>query len=187
MGLKKEFTEREVKRMRNLISGKTQEKTVVGIGYQKKKEYYNEGDVWEENGKTWTIKNGIKQRDSELSNLKKELLTPVFCPNCEKVMNKRNDKTFFKTHKMCFDCVVEFEHNLRKEGKWEDYQKKIKNNELDRMIEDFKSFIEEKRNEKSNSHVSQDGDVERWVGKIDQDRVDDYIKETVDFLENLKQ
>ena len=29
------------------------------IGYNKKNEDYKEGDVWTENKKTWTIKNGI--------------------------------------------------------------------------------------------------------------------------------
>jgi len=187
MGLKKEFTEREVQRMRNLIKGDHHKRTISGVGYSKKHEDYKEGDVWEEDGRKWTIKEGIKQNITKLDEAKKIAIQPLFCPNCNKVMKKKNDKIFYRLHKKCFDCVVDFEHNLKKEGKWEDYQKKIKNQEIDSMIEDFQDFMKEKRYEQSNSYVTEAGDVERWVGSINQEKVDKYIKETVEYLENLKQ
>ena len=187
MGLKKQFSENDIKRMRNIISGKNNDKTTDYVGYSKKSEFHKEGDVWEDGDKTWTIKDGVKQSISSLEHLRNEIVTPLFCPNCKKIMNKRNDKTFYKTHRICFDCVVEMEHNIRKEGRWEEYQKDIKNSEIDRHIEEFKTFIEEQRNKSGKDFVTEDGDVERWIGKIDQERVDDYVKETVDFLENLKQ
>ena len=58
--LKKEFKKKDVTRMRNLITGKSGEKTQVLTGYEKKNESYKEGDIWEESGRNWTIKNGIK-------------------------------------------------------------------------------------------------------------------------------
>jgi hypothetical protein len=187
MALKKEFSKRDVQRMRNLIQGKHGDATISSVGYRKKEEVHEEGDVWEEDGRQWTIKNGIKQNISKIGDLKESVVTPYFCPSCNKIMNKRNDKVFYKSHRMCFNCVVEFEHKLRKEGKWDEYQKKIKNEEIDNMIKDFKTFIEEKRYEKSDGYVTQDGDLDRWVGKIDQERVDKYLKEGVEYLENLKQ
>ena len=36
------------------------------IGYTKEYVEHKEGDVWEENGKQWTIKNGIKQTVTKL-------------------------------------------------------------------------------------------------------------------------
>lgn len=187
MALKKEFSKRDVQRMRNLIKGESDKKTVEGVGYRKKEEFHKEGEIWEEDGRQWTIKDGIKQNISKFENIRKDLVFPIMCPNCKTVMNKRNDKVFYKTHKMCFDCVIDFEHQLRKDGKWQEYQKNIKNGEIDMMISDFKSFIEEKRFEKSKSYVSEAGDVERWIGKIDQDKVDKYLKEGIEYLENLKQ
>ena len=59
--LKKEFKKRDVERMRNLITGKNGKKTTLGIGYTKKQKHHEEGDVWEEDGRTWTIKEGVKQ------------------------------------------------------------------------------------------------------------------------------
>ena len=64
--LKKEFKHRDVERLRNLVQGKYGDKTTMGTGYSKAKEFHNEGDVWEEDGRTWTIKNGIKQNITKL-------------------------------------------------------------------------------------------------------------------------
>ena len=54
--LKKEFQQKDVQRLRNLIQGKTGDKTSVSSGYVKKQNDYKEGDTWQEDGRTWTIK-----------------------------------------------------------------------------------------------------------------------------------
>jgi hypothetical protein len=59
--LKKEFKRKDINRARNLIMGKTGASTGTQIGYSKETKDYKEGDVWVEDKKTWTIKNGIKQ------------------------------------------------------------------------------------------------------------------------------
>ena len=45
--LKKEFKSKDVQRARNLIQGKVGDKTGLGVGYSKKDEFYQEGDIWE--------------------------------------------------------------------------------------------------------------------------------------------
>ena len=57
--LKREFRERDVQRMRNIITKDYTAKTVTQVGYTKAQIEHKEGDVWEENGKKWTIKNNI--------------------------------------------------------------------------------------------------------------------------------
>ena len=59
--LKKDFKSADVQRLRNLMTGKQGERTTAGVGYSKKQHFHEEGDVWEEDGRQWTIKNGIKQ------------------------------------------------------------------------------------------------------------------------------
>ena len=54
--------------------------------FQKKTKDHKEGDIWVENRKTWTIKNGIKQTISKLDKIKKQIFTPLCCPKCSKVM-----------------------------------------------------------------------------------------------------
>ena len=67
--LKKEFAPRDVQRMRNIITGDTGARTQIQTGYEKKDEVHKEGDVWIEDGKKWTIKNGIKQTVTKLDEL----------------------------------------------------------------------------------------------------------------------
>ena len=82
--LKKQFQKRDVERLRNLIKGKSGEKTTSGIGYKGDVEIeHKEGDVWEEDGKTWTIKDGIKENITKLDKFKK-VAVPIFCPKCKK-------------------------------------------------------------------------------------------------------
>ena len=57
--LKKDFKVKDVERLRNLIKGKYGEKTRSSVGFSKADTFYKEGDVWESDGRTWTIKDGI--------------------------------------------------------------------------------------------------------------------------------
>ena len=74
--LKKEFKRKDVKRARNLIMGNSGASSETQIGYKKKRIEYKEGDIWTENKKTWTIKNGIKQTISKLDSIRKEVFMP---------------------------------------------------------------------------------------------------------------
>ena len=85
------------------------------------------------------------------------------------------------------NCVIDFEHELRKQGKWEQYQRDIKNGEIDKRIEEYKSYINEKLNESNVGFVSEDGDVENWVGKLDESKVNKRKEAVIEYLESLKQ
>jgi hypothetical protein len=78
------------------------------------------------------------------------------------------------------------EANLRKEGKWEEYENNIHNNEIENKIIEYKLWIEEKLSESNNSFVSEDGDVEKWRGKINVELVNNSVEEVVKYLESLK-
>ena len=56
--LNREFSKRDVQRILNIVTGNTANRTRVQSGYEKESKEYTEGDIWEENGKQWTIKNG---------------------------------------------------------------------------------------------------------------------------------
>ena len=103
--LKKEFKPRDVARLRNLISGKTGDATQLQAGWERHSVDHTEGDIWEENNKKWTIKNGVKQTVSKHNKLKKLTTLPFSCPHCDKPM-KINDynKKMWSIHKMCFNC-----------------------------------------------------------------------------------
>ena len=177
--LKKEFKRKDVQRARNLIMGKTGDSTGTQIGYKKEIKEYKEGDIWNEGRKTWTIKNGIKQTVSKLDKLKKEVFMPLSCPKCNKIMKKSLDKPNYKIHKMCHDCVIEYEHKLKCNGEYESYRKKLLNNNSLIIVNEMESYLLDAINTSNSGFVSEDGVVERWVGGIDKKEITKGIKEAI--------
>ena len=174
--LKKEFKSKDVNRARNLIMGKTNASTGIQIGYNKKIKEYKEGDIWIEGKKTWTIKNGIKKTVSKLNSIRKEIITPLFCPKCNRSMNHHLHKNSFRIHNHCHDCLVKFEHKLRYKGKYKNYLKaqKVKNKLT--ILEETESFLLDLVNSSNDGFVSEDGIIEKWVGGIDKK----------EFIKNIK-
>jgi len=184
--LKKQFQKKDVERLRNLVKGKHGDRTTVGIGYNgETKEDHKEGDIWEENGKKWTIRDGIKENITKLDNFKKAAV-PLFCPSCKQVMDKQLDPFYFKSYNHCLDCQSKFETKLKIEGKWQEHINKLFNSEIDKQIEEYKSFLENSLNESNNSYITEAGDIERWVGGIDKERAKKALDETIEYLNKLK-
>lgn len=184
--LKKQFGERDVQRIRNLVKGKSGERTIHGVGYSKQDNTtHEEGDVWEENGKTWTIRDGIKENITKLDKFKKATV-PLFCPKCKGVMNRQLDPHYYKAYGECIDCRATFETKLKNEGKWEDYLKDTYNKEIDILIEEYKAFYHNSLSESNNSYVTEAGEVEKWVGGINKHRSEESLEEVIKYLEGLK-
>ena len=164
--LKKEFKKKDVNRARNLIMGKTNASTGTQIGYKKEIKEYKEGDVWVEGRKTWTIKNGIKQTISKLDKIKKEIFMPLKCPCCGNVMKKRLDKPNYRIHKKCFDCVIEFEADLKNKGKYKEYKKNLIIKNSLNIVDEMESYLLDAVNTSNSVFVSEDGVIEKWIGGI---------------------
>ena len=169
--LKKEFKRKDVERVRNLIQGNVGDSNETQIGYTKKTIKRKEGDVWTENKKTWTIKNGIKQTISKLDAIKKEVFIPLCCPKCNKVIKSRLSKDNYKVHKKCHDCVIEYEHKLKIRGQYDDYIKLLKSKNNLTILDEMESYLLGVVNDTNNGFVSEDGVVERWVGGIDKEKI----------------
>ena len=183
--LKKEFKERDVQRLRNIVQGKYGEKTTQGVGYAKKTEFHDEGDVWEENGRTWTIQNGIKQNITKLDEAKKAVAMPLFCPSCNNLMKKQADKRFYLQFNRCLDCQIDFEAELKFLGLWEQYDKEFINDNIDGTIKNFEKWMDEVINETNESFITEDGDVQKWVGTGKQKLLQNK-EETIKYLQGLK-
>jgi hypothetical protein len=160
--LKKEFGQKDVQRMRNIITGKTGDRTGIQSGYEKIRQEYKEGDVWEDNGKEWTIKNGIKQTVTKFDKLKRLVILPLKCPSCKMPMSLTElNKKMYSIHNTCLECVIQKETKLKIEGKYEEYEKKLLNNNKDQMLHDLEIAVDAWINE-TDSFVSEDGVVESW-------------------------
>jgi len=184
--LKKQFQKRDVERLRNLVKGKHGDKTTAGIGYNgKTKEDHKEGDVWQENGKTWTIRDGIRENITKLDNFKKAAV-PLFCPSCKHVMDKQLDPFYFKSFNHCLDCQTKVETKLKLEGKWQEHTNKLFNSEIDKQIEEYKSYFESVLSEGNQDYVSENGEVQKWVGGIDKERARVALEDITKYLNSLK-
>jgi hypothetical protein len=183
--LKKEFQPKDVERLRNILKGKAGEKTTQSIGYEISKEEHKDGDIWIENGKKWTIKDGIKQNITKLD-LAKKYGVPLFCPSCNNIMNKQLDSHYFSSFGCCMECNMKKETELKLNGDWESHNKEIHNKEIDIMIENYKAYMEDALNESNNSFIAENGDVERWVGGINKERALNSLEEGILYLKSLK-
>ena len=176
--LKKEFKERDVQRLRNIITKKYGNSTGAQVGYEKQTEDRLEGDVWEDNGKTWTIKDGLKQTVTKLDEIKKATRMPLLCPNCSQPMKTSLDKKMYPIYKTCFGCVVSMETKLKMEGKYEEYSRNMVTKNIVTHIEEASQFIEEyARNTVKETYVTEQGDVEEWEGGVDKEKLVEKWKE----------
>tara|TARA_R110000868_G_scaffold119343_2_gene316153 strand:- start:2706 stop:3287 length:582 start_codon:yes stop_codon:yes gene_type:complete len=182
--LKKEFTSKDVNRARNLVNKDFSAKTVDGIGYSKAQVAYKEGDIWEESGRTWTIKNGLRQNITKLDAAKKALQIPLACPKCKGTMNYYLSQKMYKIHKMCFDCVIDYEAELRKAGLYESYEKNMMQGSLKAFARDVEQWVLNTL-EDTNTFVTEQGDIEDW------NNADSKFKEQIstnlqEYLKHLK-
>lgn len=184
--LKKEFNKRDVERMRNLVKGNAGDRTTQSIGYSKKQEFYKEGDVWEENDRIWTIKNGLKQNVTKLDKAKKSHLFPMFCSSCKSKMTPHIDKQYYKIHKKCLNCVIDMEHKLRTDGKWDEYEKEMKNKEIDSIIKDYKKWIKDFLEGNTQSYIAENGDIETWKENNNKEELVKRLEDGITFLKSMK-
>jgi hypothetical protein len=181
--LQKEFKEVDVQRIRNLITGKYGDATQLQVGYTRKHVDRKEGDTWEENGKSWTIKNNIKISISKLDTAKKYARTPFLCPDCSKPMKTEYDKKMFMVHKICFDCTIKMETQLKIEGKYQEYEDNIiKSNAnfmLDEFVNGFDSFLDSM--DSNNGFVTEHGDIEDWhVKALNKQKIREQVMKDVE-------
>ena len=126
-----------IKAVKEMIAGthKFQTKKTIGFSDAKQKAEKNKrrkiGDVWEEKiGNTiYRIEqcNGFrvkKPANSVADEVRKHLNS---YPNCQKEtctcsIPNHLDKKMQIIHGMCYDCVIDMEHELRKHGKYEEYE-----------------------------------------------------------------
>ena len=163
--MKKGISQRKVQRMRNLATKNYGAKTVIQSGYEKKSIRHVEGDVWEEKGKTWTIKDGIKQSISKLSSARNLTRIPLSCPKCKTSMSASQHKYMYVRFKHCLFCQTSHEIEMINSGKYNDWKNsKISDNFdtwLKRSRDDFEAWLDSRRAKKQ---ITEAGLVEDWSG-----------------------
>lgn len=184
-----------IKAIRQMLDGthKSQTRTSVSFQNVKEKAEHNVGDVWEdEKGIMWEQREGFKIQKGKMDELREMInakyKVPTHCPKCGKEMSTKLDKKFWNLEKHCFDCQVAFEHKLRVEGKYEEYEK-------ERMYKNAIAWLNDAEQEtlvlaeafrSEAGFVSTDGNVEKWGSGISGKEIADKILSEFNLLkENI--
>ena len=158
---------KNVKAVREMIAGthKSQTKTNVSFGETKEVIRREVGDQWtDDDGNIWEQRKGYKVKLGKLSKLRDELTK---FPNCKKDIctctnPKRNDIKMKTIHGMCFDCVIQMEHQHKLDGTFEEYER-------EKIHANMKSWLGKAEIEKEAlktalkaRFVNEDGSIEEW-------------------------
>jgi len=182
--MKKYISEAKVQRMRNLATKKFGDKTKIQIGYGNNEGDHVEGDVWEEKGKKWTIKNGITQTITKLDSVRNKVHMPLVCPKCDtRVMKGELDKMFWKLYSECMDCRIFHETDLKIKGKYKQYEKDIMTKNFKSYIKDLKEVAKDFIGETNRKgYITEAGKIEDWSGENTKE-VRDRINSRIENLE----
>jgi hypothetical protein len=202
-----------IKAIQQMLDGTHKFQTKKTVGFSdadataKRNERHDVGDVWEETDTVTGITYVIEQREgfrikktknSEvLQSVREELRS---FPNCQKetctcmASSKTHplDEKMRKIHGMCFECVIEMEHELKKSGKYEEYERnKIRENALAWLAtaEQDVKLLRETYTQAAKFVSNSDGVTETWTSKMTPEEFDATIQEQFNkFKENfLKQ
>jgi hypothetical protein len=195
-----------IKAVQQMLDGthKFQTKKIVGFSdaeqKSKQSEHHDVGDIWEEtdsNGNVYIIeqREGFRIRKTKNSNIFQSVRDELRAfPNCRKdvctcVGTHQLDQQMRNIHGMCFDCVIEMEHELKSAGKYDEYeQDKIRKNALawlrdaERDVELLKQTYTESAKFVSNSQ----GITETWTAKMTPQEFEETVQKEWDkFKENF--
>ena len=186
--------------VKQLLKGEHSSQTSVQVGYNgevEEKVTRKVGDRWKDaDGNEWEQKDGysIKLGKEWQQELHSYLNT---FPNCRKevctcTLPKKIDEKMKAVHGMCLDCVVEMEHKIRIEGKWDEYER-------GKMKENAKAWLAEAERDKNliadelskAEFVNSFGDVEKWDGNKTKEELLNKIEEEFqrfreDFIQKLE-
>jgi len=183
--LKKEFKKSDVERVRNLVNKDFTAGTKKQSGYKRSIKKYAEGDIWEDGGRQWTIKNGIKQNITKLDSAKKALRIPLRCTNCGGPMKHHLAKKMYKIHGFCFDpCTVEMEANLKKAGLYDKYEERMMQGNMKAFANDVEQWALDLVNTQD-TFVTEAGDIEDWQSNKAKDK--DILKNVRQYISHLSE
>ena len=164
--MKKNISKSKVQRMRNLVTGDHTKSISIQSGYGKSEiRKKKEGDVWEERGKEWTIKDGIKQTITKLDAAREQARIPMECPKCQARMNRQQHKFMYIRFKHCLFCQMNEEEEMRKDGTYDDWKIEMITKNWEHWKEDTKQeFKEWLITRKSKKQITEAGQIEDWSG-----------------------
>jgi hypothetical protein len=145
-----------------------------------------EGDKWYgADGETiWEMGSGGPMKVSQFQDIR----MPMFCPECEGIMNGKFDRKFWRLRAMCMDCWQDKETQMRVEGTYELYEKRTILENKKSWLRDIKDGIEdfeEKMRGSFEQVINSSGDTVEF-NALEDTEVDDMISNANEFIENFE-
>lgn len=182
----------KIQRMRNLVTGEYGSRTKKQAGYKKYNNKKSEGDVWEEGGRTWTVKNGIKQNVRKLDLAKQYSRIPLSCPKCKGPMNKSQHKFMYIRYGHCLMCQSKLEFEMMANNTYDDWLiENVRKNFLSWKDDKRKAFENYLSDINSKHYITESGLVEDWSEMTEEtksyikERFEEFIKKEEQKLEKL--
>lgn len=195
-----------IKALQQMLEGTHKFQTKKTIGFSdakttaKRNEYHDVGDIWEEtdsNGNVFVIeqRDGFRIKKTKNTDLFQEIRDEINSfPNCRKDVctcagTHHLDLKMRKLHGMCFDCVIEMEHEMKKQGTFDIYAKnKIRENALAwlRDAERDVEMLKQTYTQATEYVTNADGETETWSAKMTPEEFQEKVQLEFDkFKENF--
>ena len=196
-----------IKALQQMLEGTHKFQTKKTTGFSdasnaaKKNIKHEVGDIWEEtdpvSGVTYIIeqREGFRIRKTQNSEVLQTIREELRAfPNCRKEICTCSgqhplDKKMRGLHGMCFDCVIEMEHELKKSGNYDEYeQNKIRENALAWLADAERDMqlLKQVYTQTSEFIQNSDGSVESWSAKMSEEDFEEKIQTQFDkFKQNF--
>jgi hypothetical protein len=195
-----------IKALQQMLEGSHKFQTKKTVGFSdaketaKRNEYHEVGDIWEETDAAGNIfvieqRDGFRIKKTKNTELFQEIRNELRAfPNCRKdtctcAGTHHLDVKMRKLHGMCFDCVIEMEHELKKQGTFDEYAKnKIRENALAwlRDAERDVEMLKQTYTQATQYVTNADGETETWAAKMTAEEFEEKVQaEFNKFKENF--
>ena len=197
-----------IKAVKQMLDGTHKFQTKKTHGYSdteataKKNQHRDVGDIWEETiGSTIYLieqKDGFrvkKPKNSVAEEVRSYLNSFQKCPKetCTCITPNHVDEKMRVIHQMCLDCVVDMEHELKKQGKYDEYEKEkmlANANAWLKKAEDDVKMLKKAYTEAQQYATNADGLLETWDAKMTSEEFENTIEKEfkqfkINFLNNI--
>ena len=199
-----------IKAVQQMIDGTHKFQTKKSVGFsdaeatKKRNDHHDIGDIWEDadaNGNITIVEqfDGFRTRKTKnsqvLSEVREELRSYANCPKdtCTCDPNYYLNQKMRAIHGMCFDCVIDMEHELKKTGQFEEYaNKKLEANAMAwlKKAEHDVVMLRDAYTKASELVINGEGDTETWAAQMTPEEFEEKITKgfesyKIDFLDKL--
>tara|TARA_Y100001937_G_C6992554_1_gene272767 strand:- start:236 stop:691 length:456 start_codon:yes stop_codon:yes gene_type:complete len=127
-----------IKKIQDMVTGKYKQR--VSVGYEGKTvNQRKEGEEWvDARGRRWTIQDGKRKQITKIPPRGFDK-----CSDCDKMILKDIDQDTFNRMSRCYHCQLEFEANLHREGKWQDWVKEMETKRWESVMSEYEAEMKE--------------------------------------------